>query len=323
MLPKVSIIVAIYNVQEYLPQCLESLTAQTYENLEIFLVDDGSTDASGKLCDEWAVRDARFKVLHKVNGGQSSARNMGLDRASGDYIGFVDGDDFVDKDMYKYLVESAMQFSAQTVMSAVRTQDDAGEQGWLFVDGFQQRQVIDKETAMRLLINDIRISSSPWNKLYHRSLFDTLRFPEGMVYEDKAVMHALLHQCETIAIDQRAVYFYRLRAGSTTKKAFSERNFDQLKAGEMRYEFYQKYYPQFAKEVKANICKQAMIQTILAAKGGAPKQMRMRLKPWVRQNRRDFWASREISLQDKLMTAVKYRFFELMAWRYQKTDRKD
>lgn len=313
MRPKVSVIVAVYNVKAYLPACVESLVSQSCAELEILLVDDGSTDGSGALCDEWAARDRRIKALHRPNGGLSAARNTGLENAAGEYIAFVDGDDRVDREMYRFLLQTAAEFSADLVMSAIVAQEETGRSFAMFPNAFRQRQVIDKAAAMALLCHEKQISTCAWNKLYKRKLFEHIRFPEGRVYEDKAVMHEIFHICETIAIDKRAVYYYQLRQNSISRSAFSEKNFDQLEAAQKRYEFYCRHYPALAGEVLAKMCEEAIILTIIAVKGYASRTQLHRLDEWVKLGRIAFWKSRRISWSEKLKTLGKYYLFRAAA----------
>lgn len=311
--PLISVIVAVYNIREYLAQCVDSLVSQSYNELEILLVDDGSTDGSGALCDEWAARDGRVKALHRPNGGLSAARNTGLENASGEYVAFVDGDDRVDREMYRCLMETALEFSADVVMSGIVAQEQTGRSYEVFKNSFCERQTIDKGTVMSLLVSEREISTSACNKLFKRRLFEHIRFPEGRIYEDKAVMHEVLHSCETIAIDKRAIYYYQLRQNSISKALFSEKNFDQLEAARRRYEFYRQHYPALAEEVLANLCEEAMIQTMIAVKGRAGRAQLRRLGEWVKLGRTAFWKSRRTPWTEKLKTLGKYYLFRAAA----------
>lgn len=314
MLPRISVIVTVYNIQAYLPQCIESLVDQSYTELEILLVDDGSTDGSGELCDVWAERDRRIRALHRPNGGLSAARNTGLEYATGDYIAFVDGDDHVDKEMYRCLIETAQKYSADVVMSSICALKEDGRRFMVFENAFSERQIIDHDEVMRLLIFEKEISTSACNKLFKHRLFATVRFPEGKIYEDKAVMHKILHLCETIAIDKRAIYYYLLRDNSITKVSFSEKNFDQLEAAQNRYEFYQKYYPELATDVKANLCEQAMVQTIIAFKGHASREQFRRLDRWMSNSKEAYYKSRSIPWTGKLEMLLKYHVTRVAAF---------
>lgn len=211
MRPAVSIIVAVYNVEKYINRCLRSLTAQTLENLEIIIVDDGSTDRSGDICDRFAVHDKRITVIHHHgNRGLSVARNTGLDKADGEFIMFVDSDDWVDPDFSRIPYETAIENAADLVFFCHRRifrhkvllrTDNACPDGYL-----------DEDDAMKRLygISGFYV----WNKLFHRRLFHSVRFPEGLYYEDNAVTHKLVHAARSIYYTNIVLYNYYYRPGS-------------------------------------------------------------------------------------------------------------
>ena len=172
--PLISVIVPVYNVEAWLPRCGDSILSQTYENLEILLVDDGSTDDSGLICEEYAKKDTRIRVIHKENGGLSSARNSGLDAASGEYIGFVDSDDWIEPEMYAEMLSLMLKSDAQIVCAG--RYDVAGGTGEKTVGlcPKRQEQVSGEELAGRIFLWD-HCDSSACDKLYRRELFDGIR----------------------------------------------------------------------------------------------------------------------------------------------------
>lgn len=217
---KISVIIPVYNIVDYLRECVESVLSQTYHNLEIILVDDGSTDGSGELCDRFAKLDNRVRVIHKENGGASDARNAGLDRVTGDYISFIDGDDYIDKEMYscmEFIVENREDISF-VACGMIDFHNHAKKE--ITADRFT---ILDKEQAYSCfykVCKDI-VGCSCCNKLYKRELFRELRFEKGIRGEDYELLYRLLDKCHSIACVPEAFYYYRDRPGSTTMGDFS------------------------------------------------------------------------------------------------------
>ncbi len=194
----ISVIVPVYNVESYLRKCLDSILAQTYQDLEILVIDDGSTDGSGKICDEYAEKDARIKVFHTKNRGLSAARNLGLNEAHGEWISFVDSDDWVEPDFCKEPLKTAIQYNTDLVIFRFR-----------MVNGKKRIWRIEpdpktKDATLRLIHEEATIVV--WNKLFSRSLFDGVYFPEGKLYEDNAVTHRLIYKAERIYYSEAVLY---------------------------------------------------------------------------------------------------------------------
>ena len=197
--PVISVIVSIYNVQAYVEKSVQSIVNQTYKNLEIILVDDGSTDNSGKLCDAFAKNDARIKVIHKVNGGLSSARNEGIKVATGEYIAFVDGDDWIDEDMYEGMLSAIVKHDADI---AICNYKEISKKGIRDTSSDDIVVFEGRETLKVFIEEDVnyQIQNAAWNKLYKRSLMGQLRFPEGKLFED------IVYTTKLLAGSKRAVY---------------------------------------------------------------------------------------------------------------------
>jgi len=212
----ISIIVPVYNGEQYLNMCIRSIVEQTYPHLEIILVDDGSSDGSPQICDEWAKQDSRIKVIHKENGGAATARNVGLDVASGEYIGFVDGDDCICRDMYQQMLSVLQQKTRKLVCcyslpiaENEEYEPKTVEQEPLLV----QDMDIDQATNAVLCF---KMGTAVWRRLYHRSLFEGVRFPEGEVNEDyPPLIPQIVAAGGTVLINQK-LYYYRHRVGSVT-----------------------------------------------------------------------------------------------------------
>ncbi len=218
----ISIIVPVYNVERYLAACIDSVLRQTYKNFELILVDDGSTDHSGEICDRLAKTDSRMRVFHKKNGGLSDARNFGMKYAQGDYITFIDSDDAVSPRFIEILLLESLKNSADIVQCQFALREELLETGsgksavYRGADGFRQF----------LMIGEVYVSS--WCKLYRRELFDDISFPYGRINEDVCTTYKLLYRsAKTVCID-RALYWHRMREGSITHTAFSDRNLEVL-----------------------------------------------------------------------------------------------
>ena len=226
----VSVIIPVYNVREYLDDCIRSILKQTYGNLEIILVDDGSTDDSGVLCDKYAKNDARIRVIHKLNGGLSDARNAGLDVATGEWVQFVDSDDWLEPDCVETLLDLCQRFSVEMSICGIRiVRGSKAEEKQFFLSG---DTVYDARFAL-----DVRNGcwNTAWNRLCKRTLYDGIRFPKGMINEDEGTTYKLLYQCKKFAGTGRCLYDYRIRPNSIMTSSSRMSNLDQI------YLFYEKY----------------------------------------------------------------------------------
>ena len=224
----VSIIVPIFNTYKYLNRCVESLIRQNYSDIECILVDDGSVDGSSELSDEYASRDSRIKIIHQVNKGLSAARNVGIEAATGDYIAFVDSDDFVSEDYIEKLVKRADREKADIVICNYKFVDDNGSD--IKNDNYTKftlEQCFDGTDALLLFENRTyrTFFDVVWNKLFRRELFDGVRFPEGVsVVEDIAIMPILYHKAKRVSVipDKLYYYVYREESLSHTKRTEQE-----------------------------------------------------------------------------------------------------
>ena len=221
-MPKISVIVPVYNVEPYLRECLESILVQTFDDFELILVDDGSTDNCPIICEQYAQKDNRVVVIHKENGGLSSARNVGIDNSCGEYISFIDSDDFV-----------APSF-LNDMLNAIRDCDLC----ICYFDKFTQRSELGFASEIHYVENEIEYLSNDecmekmgdvtivvaWNKLYKRNLFKNIRYPEGKIHEDDYVIHRVLGNTSKIAIIPKRLYHYRIRTGSIISNESKETN---------------------------------------------------------------------------------------------------
>ncbi len=236
---QVSVIVPVYKVEKYLAECVESIRSQTYKNIEIILVDDGSPDSCPVMCDAFALGDSRVRVIHKQNGGLSSARNAGLDVAAGEYICFVDSDDYISDDMVSVLYEAAKNADAEMALCSLERFGDGTQAGnylkhMPFEDGvLTSDEVCDLLTSMYEACYAVAC-----NKLYKKSLFDGLRFTEGRINEDEFIMHRLYMICSKVAVTVHPGYYYRNAPDSITTSKWSIKKFDSCEAFFDRYQFF-------------------------------------------------------------------------------------
>lgn len=244
----ISIIVPIYNVEKYLRKCVDSLIRQTNTDIEIILVDDGSTDSSGNICDELSTIDARIKVIHKKNGGLSSARNAGIDVAKGDYLAFVDSDDFVELDMYAVLLEGIKK-SGKNISCCGRMVDIFGQYSNIeFV--IDSPKTFTKDEAIREILYLENIDVSACDKLYDKKLFSNVRYPEGKISEDAAVIFEIVQNSNGIYHVGKPYYHYVFRNNSITKSKYSEKKHDVINNLENTKNFLEKNYPNFLYDYK-------------------------------------------------------------------------
>ena len=221
----VSVIIPIYDVEKHLNRCVESVVNQTYKNLEIILVDDGSPDKCPEICDEWAMKDSRIKVIHKENGGISSARNAGLEVCSGEYIAFVDSDDWIELEMYSILIKAIKDNCAEM---AIAGRYDVFESTDLKISGRCPEVCgvyLPNEILPKMLLGQ-HYDSAVWDKLYHSSLWKVIRFPNGKIYEDVAIMYKVVLSCKKIVTVTNLLYNYYHREDSIVTSKFREALFD-------------------------------------------------------------------------------------------------
>ena len=230
----ISVIVPIYKVEQYLPKCIESIINQTYRELEIILVDDGSPDNCGRICEGYAVKDKRIKVFHKENGGLSDARNFGISRANGEYISFVDSDDWINLDMYEVLVNLAVDSKADIVSGGVYLE---------YLDRTVILQIADKKynnsvDLCKALIKG-EINNGVCNNLYHKSCFSDIAFPKGHVFEEFSTMYKFFLKDLSVVSISRPFYHYRqVRKNSITNTYTMNNLIDFWLAHKARYDYF-------------------------------------------------------------------------------------
>ncbi len=247
----VSVIVPVYNVEKYLNRCIESLLNQTYSNIEVVLVDDGSTDGCGIICDRWGKEDSRIRVFHQQNKGLSVARNVGMTHANGDFFIFVDSDDFIHPQMIERMIKVQQKHSAEIVVCAkCAIEEDC-------LDEASLKEMWEDEQKQSVFVEDERICSGKnvleelykedsidfiiaWNKLFSRKFLSVLKFPEGRTHEDEFVIPKILFLAEKIVYYKKPMYYYIRRAGSITRAGSVKSEVDLVDALLDRLVFFEK-----------------------------------------------------------------------------------
>lgn len=278
-----SVIVPVYNVEQHLPRCVESILAQTYETLEVILVDDGGTDSSGKICDDYGAKDPRVKVIHKENGGLGSARNAGLDIAQGEYVAFVDSDDWLEPETYGWMMGLAQKYGVKLVCAGRYDVDGETGQRQLGLCPRKEELLSGEEMAGRIFLWD-GCDSSACDKLYHRSLFCQLRYPEGKVCEDVPVTYRIALQAEQVVMCDKPFYNYFHRPDSITTAAVSENTFHFSQHTAEIYPYIRDNYPKI--ETQARYFRVRSLSHILLLLDQGTEEVRIRFLKQYRSSRK-------------------------------------
>lgn len=245
----ISIIIPIYNTQKYLSKCIDSILSQTYDHLEIILIDDGSTDESGKICDEYAKIDNRIRVAHKENGGLSDARNFGLSISCGQIVLFVDSDDWIESEMIEVLYTNMVQNNSDISICGFNFVINGNK---LSKNRDMDVIVYDTYSAIEDMYKCKKFASHVWNKLIRKALFEGIEFPIGKIYEDQYITTSLILKSQTVCYTDRAFYNYVIRNESITQLKYSEKQLHLLYATENNISAVQSKYPDLSSYVKFN-----------------------------------------------------------------------
>lgn len=249
--PLISVIVPVYNTEKYLRKCIESIQEQTLSDIEIILVDDGSTDSSLSICESYKANDCRIVIIHKENGGLSSARNSGLDRAKSLYVGFVDSDDYIDKDMFYQLYHSLVEFAAD--ISTCGVYDVFGHKT-IVKTHKNERYVLDRISACEMVLKQKLNATIMPNKLFRKDLFEGLRFPVGKVMEDDFICTKLFLRSNRVAVLTTPYYYYIHRPQSITTTRFRISDLDPIEAYDYNFELVKEAYPVLIETMNARKC---------------------------------------------------------------------
>ncbi len=240
----ISVIVPVYGVEKYLNRCIESITKQTYKNLEIILVDDGSPDHCPELCDEWAERDFRIRVIHKANGGLSDARNAGMKAATGAYIGFVDSDDWIDPQMYERLVIAMKRNQCDIAACGVKMVWESGLSDRILI--MTPDCVLNRKEAQKALLEENLIKQPVWYKLYKTDCIKHVFFDVGYCHEDVLWSYRAIGAAEKVSLIEHIGYYYFQRKDSIMGVGYSLKRLDALKGYCRRYAYMKTEFPELA-----------------------------------------------------------------------------
>lgn len=242
----ISVIIPVYKVEKYIFECVNSIINQTYRNIEIILVDDGSPDECPKICDDYAKKDSRVKVIHKENGGLSSARNAGIEVCNGEYVVFVDSDDYVTVDLIKQFIYMIDNYDSDVVIC-----DYCSDEKKLNIGIEKSVRNYSSKQAMKYLLTDRIINTSASTKAFRKEMFEDVRFPLGMIYEDFATIYKLLNKAKNISYAKTNKYYYRTNFEGITNSSFTKKQLDYYKVSKEVYEFVSQKYPKYKKYVSA------------------------------------------------------------------------
>lgn len=240
-IPLISVVVPVYNVEKYLNRCLDSIVSQTYHNLEIILVDDGSTDSSLEICEEYAKKDTRIRVFHKENGGVSDARNYGIDYSRGEYVTFVDSDDKVTDDYVEFLWK--LTENGKYKMSVCSLYNLYTDSNRVVTKGNRTRELLSAKQCIEKMCYDDEVDTCVYAKMMYRDLFQTIRFPKGKWFEDIGTIYRLFEENTEIACGFSPKYYYCIRPDSIVTGSFSEKKLDMLEMTDQMANFVNEKYP--------------------------------------------------------------------------------
>ena len=294
-MPLISVIVPVYNVEPYLRECVDSILGQSFSDFELILVDDGSPDKCGKICDEYAEKDSRVRVIHQQNGGLSAARNTGIDAAKGEYLTFVDSDDMVHPLFLEHLMTIMKKNAAEISCCSMSEFPENGKPREL--KSIEQKEIVlsGHDAALDQYAERSLFRVSSWGKLYLATLFSDIRFPIGMLHEDQATTPIVLYKAKRVVASNFPLYCYRLRAQSIMHSKFSAKRYDDIVAVDHCIEFFEMNNEQdLVAAARKRRNELLSVYSLLARKEGVysavPKQYRIseyKALKWLRENLSD------------------------------------
>lgn len=311
--PLITIVVPIYKVEAYLDKCINSIIQQTYQQLEIILVDDGSPDNCGKICDDYAKKDNRIKVIHKENGGLSDARNAGIDIAKGQYITFIDSDDYVELDYVEQLY-GALTEEAQMVIGGYRV---IYENGTILNQFNHLKTTLTKEETLKRMLYDDGISVSACGKLYSLNLFKAVRYPKRRLFEDAATTYRLIDLCTKISINSVPLYNYMMRNDSISQRTFNTKKMDLIDSTKEMCDYIKSKYPNLTDACQRRMM-YAYLSTLsqLAMSSQAFPKEEKQLVTYVKEHGVDQLKDGKTPLRDKIAIIsleINFKFYK-WAW---------
>ena len=315
----ISVILPVYNVEKYIDRCLESVLNQTYKNIEIILVDDGSKDNCPKICDEYAKKDNRVRVIHKTNGGLSDARNAGIKIAKGKYITLIDSDDYVEKDYVDFLYNLIQESNAKM---SICSHTVLYENGTRLEKATHEHSILDAKTTLKRILYDDGIDLSAWAKMYKKELFDTVQYPKGRLFEDAATTYLLIDQCDKIAIGSESKYYYIIRSNSITTKSFSPKKMQLIQSTKEMCEYVKDKYPDLEKATDRRLMYAYLstLSQLANSKEKYPNEQKEIMK-YIKPNRKQILKDKNITKRDRLglySTIFGFNFYKYIWALYKK-----
>lgn len=304
--PLISVIVPIYNVEPYLNKCVESIVNQTYKKIEIILVDDGSSDNCPRMCDEWAKKESRIKVVHKENGGLSDARNVGMRAATGKLIGFVDSDDLIAPEMYELLYENMLQNDSDISACGIELVWENGDAPCILT--MSGCCVMNTEEAMQAIIEESWLKQPVFHKLYKYELVENILFEVGKCHEDVFWGYRAVGQARRVSVFDIPCYYYLQRSGSIMHERYSFKHLDELEARKQQKEYVGAAFPNLLPLAKRSLYFSCIYQyqQILKYLSGDEKQAAIKM---VKQ----IFSENRLTAQDRKLLPFKQKIWAMMA----------
>lgn len=300
---KISIIIPVYKVEKYIRKCVDSVINQTYKNLEIILVDDGSPDNCGKICDEYAKKDNRIRVIHKKNGGLSEARNYGLNVAKGKYILLIDSDDFIEKETVEYLYGLCQKYNAEIAVGKTRFLYEGQEEPKKTrAEKEDDIKTYNTEQALETMLYSQEFTNIACNKLYKAELFNNIRYPLGKLYEDLATTYKLISNADTIVLGSKYTYNYLSnRNTSIMNKQFDKKRMEGLDFAEEILEYVSKNYPNIKNSAIARLYIESITIFIKMPMKKMYRQENKRIKDYLKKYRDIVLHDKKVPMKQKML----------------------
>lgn len=313
----ISVIIPVYNIERYIKRCIDSVIGQTYQNLEIILVDDGSTDKSGRICDRYRVHDKRISVIHKKNGGLSDARNVAIDVAKGEWITFVDGDDFLEKTAIENMYKASMESGSQIVCCLFKIVHE--EKVRFNVDCSKEKiSIYSNEGALKKMLCQSELNNSACAKLYQKILFREIRYPKGELYEDLGTTYKLFALANNITLIRIEGYGYFVRKGSIQQSNFSHKKMAELRFAKEQKNYIDEKFPKLRMATTDRLvssCFHILFSIIDSNEFEAEKE---EVQLIIKKNRKALLLSKGTSKKTWFGCLLSYLGFHSEAWVYKK-----
>ena len=298
---EISIIVPVYKVEKYIYRCVDSILKQSFENFELILVDDGSTDESKIICDLYESNDSRIKVIHKENGGLSDARNAGIDIAKGKYISFIDSDDYVEKDYIKSMYDAIKKDNSDISVSLHVIKYENGKTKFKFEN--QCDKIVNAKQALEMMLYDDGLDLSAWGKLYKTVFFNNIKFPKGRIFEDAATTYKLMDKAEKISLVNQYLYNYMIRNNSISSGKFNEKKMDLISSTKEMTDFVSQKYPDLQRACDRRLMYAYLSTITQLAKSNEQKKycdLKKELMTYIKKNGRKVLADKNIPKRDRV-----------------------